>query len=160
MPVPDIRFRWKWIDLTGDVHYRDELIVAIHTQGVPLSQHSFEATDGIAVRLNATSGNFRIDRLGTPYTLIRSTPPSSFPLAADQWYDVRITDDGETVSLYVTEHGRDDASKDRPVLQVKVDGRGPGHHIAFYNRERIAAASHESWIDDVEIYRFDPQNMP
>lgn len=147
----EITFRWRWTDLTGDFLYRDELTVALRTSGVPRDEWSHEATDGVFVKLNVTTGSVRIMTADNLRVRLAETPDSAVPYRADHWYHVRITDDGESVAVYVWDPQQGDAGARRPLVSANVPGPFLRHHIAFYNRERLASASHESWIDDVAV---------
>lgn len=146
----DLRFRWKWIDLSGDLLYRDELVVALRTSGEVQPQWPFEGADGLQVRFRTYDGRVWIYDHATQEVLAQ-TPVGAVPLAADEWYDVRITDDGETVSVYLGGRGRGADAMERPLLRASVKDNAPSHHIAFYNRERVASASHDSLLDDIVI---------
>jgi hypothetical protein len=154
----DVRFRWQWIDLAGDLRYRDVLTVALRTEGIPSEARPYEITNGIIVQLAVHGGDVVIGSTQPgvkEHAVFARTPKGSIPMPVEQWMDVRITDDGETVAVYLSGPGRGPDSLEVPVLQAKVGQPiGPGK-IAFYNRERLASASHESWIDDVVIRRLE-----
>src|SRR5206468_1129689 len=40
---------WRWIDIAGDMSYRDTLTVALHTSGKHAAAHPFCVRDGIEV---------------------------------------------------------------------------------------------------------------
>ncbi len=149
----DLRFRWRWTDLAGDFHYRDELTVALRTSGNPKPVYYFEATDGVTVKLNAYCGTVTISSSGDEHIPFAHTEHGAIALPAEQWHDVRITDDGETIAVYVSGGNFGAEAARKPIISAKVPSTQMKRHIAFYNRERLASASHESWLDDIVIRR-------
>lgn len=150
----EVSLRWRWTDLAGDFLYRDELTVALRSRGLPVEGRLHEV-QGVLVKFNATAGKVSVER-GPDNVPFGDTPDAAVPLPAGQWHTVRVTDDGETVSVFVDGPGRGGDAAQRPVLVVRIPDDSPWHRVAFYNRERVADASHESWIDDVVIRRLNP----
>ena len=146
----DIRLRWRWTDLGGDFLYRDDLSVALRTTGRPNVERPYEVTDGIIVKFTANGGGISMHAAEGFLPLGNATLPS-IPMPAGQWLDLRITDDGETISAYISAPNQrlDDAAQ--PRLSVRVPATNQSRRIAFYNRERVGYVSHESWIDDILI---------
>lgn len=145
-----VSFRWKWIDHAEDPLYADELVVALRTTGEHKKEHSYEILDGVLVRFNTWEGSAAIFK-GVSATPLASVPRGSLPLSADEWRDIRITDDGETVSVYLTGKGIDPKYGKTPLMQARCPDYRPGGHIGVYNRELLADAVHESWLDDFLI---------
>lgn len=152
-PQPvSLSFRWRWLDLAGDPLNADHLTIALRTRGFFNPARPFEVQDGILVKLNASSGAASIQSV-TEETLISQTAIATLPMPADLWHTVRITDDGETICLYLAGPNIPREHVKTPVLQLHSARRGQEYHIAIYNREFVADATHESHIDDFLLER-------
>lgn len=158
----DLRFRWKWIDLSENPKYSEDLVVALRTTGVPSDNRAFEITDGVCIRFVTYEGIVRIalpppaPSPEDPPESIRVTPRGSVPMPSDAWHDVRITDDGLTIAVYITGPELPPENAKKPILKVAWAPPTKGHQIAFYNRELLAFSSHESHITDVVVRKLDP----
>lgn len=146
-----VQVRWKWIDLTTNPHYADHLAVGLRTCGKPLRDWPHELSDGIVVRFNAWSGSVSIDA-GANTRILAQTEPAVVPMPADAWHDLRITDNGETISVFMAGQAIDPKYATTPVLQCQCKERFPNHHVAVFNREWVAFP-HESYLDWVRIER-------
>ncbi len=147
----ELTFRWRWTDLVGDFNYRDDLTIALRTSGIPKSAFAFEITDGVVIKLFAYLGRISI-RYASGEDIGCESAAGSFPMPSDTWQTIRVTDDGETIAVYFG----NEANRARGIEPaVTMRSIRPVQHrrIAFYNRERLASASHESWIDDVVLRR-------
>lgn len=146
----DLRFRWRWIDLVGDTQYRDTLTVALRTSGEHAPKHSYEVLDGILVVFQAHAGRISLYSRSFP----DGNPASPvMPMAADTWFDIRITDDGENVAVYIKGPNIDPSFWERPAVVGHFPGKYVKRHVAIYNREIVAGALHESHVDDVRLER-------
>lgn len=149
-PVPiKLTFRWQWNDLAGDFLYRDILSIALRTSGIPRQEHAFEISDGIVVVINATSGRVGITESGPRNDALKQSKKLKLP--PHVWHDITITDDGSTIRVYVAAPHISQEESEKPVLEFSTPIKGNGHHIAFFNREPLARASFESWLDDILI---------
>lgn len=72
-------------------------------------------------------------------------------MPADEWYEVRITDDGQTIAVHVEGSQIHRGEKDVPAISVKYPGKLKGRRIAIYNREFVGGVSHESHIDNFVV---------
>lgn len=151
-----LSFRWRWLDLAEDPPYSEDLAVAIRTSGTPRVAWTHEAEDGVRIKFNTFNRNVVIS-WGTHIT------PNSFesargsvPMPSDAWHDIRITDDGAKIAVYVSgpEIPREQSAK--PVLEVDCDYSPLNRKIAFYNREMLAWTPHESHITDVLVRSLRP----
>ncbi len=142
-----LQFRWLWNDLAGDFLYRDILTVTLRTSGNHRKEHAYEILDGITIVINATSGQVNIHRAEErPTKLLLSRV---LKLAPQVWYDVTILDRGDHIDVFIA--GENLAKSEVPLLSYQVEGTFDHGHISFFNRERVADASFESWIDDVVV---------
>jgi hypothetical protein len=62
-----------------------------------------------------------------------------------------VTDDGKAISVYVKGPAVHPKYEEVPVLQIAIPDDSQHHHIAFFNRELLAEAVHESHIDNVIV---------
>lgn len=144
-----LSFRWRWNDLAGDFLYRDILTVVLRTSGKHKKEHAFEILDGIIIFINATSGEVSIrNAKDNPADI---NPSRVLKLAPQVWYDITILDHGDRIEVFMA--GDHLPQSEQPVKTFNVDTQFEHGHIAFYNRERVASASFESWLDDVVITR-------
>lgn len=149
-----VSFDWRWIDLAGHFDYADVLTVALRTSGRPRPKHSYEARDGVLVKLDAAAGKVAIllasdfDEQPTSWTAIASTPDGAIAIPAEEWHHVRITDDGERIAVYCTGPEIHEKDRNKPILEVRCTQETGSHHVAIYNREFLAEVPHESHIDN------------
>lgn len=144
-----LTFRWQWNDLAGDFLYRDILSIALRTSGIPRKEHAFEISDGIVVVINVTSGQVGVTEAGPLNDALKQSKKLKLP--PHVWHDITITDDGSTVRVFMTAPHISQEESEEPVLEYSTPIKGNGHHIAFFNREPLAGASFESWLDDILI---------
>jgi len=142
----EISFRWKFLDLGEQPLYWEHLTVALRTSGLPQPQYPHEVLDGIAVKLNAVSGAVQVT-LPPEKEVQFSAAREKARFLADTWYDVRITDDGETVAIYCEGPGMPEDASRNPLLLAHCPAASPQHHIALYNRELVAGIPHESHLN-------------
>lgn len=149
----ELEFDWRPIDLAGHAHYLDILTIALRSSGMPRSQHSYEAEEGILVKLDSQGGKVTMSRAsgGEEIEALATTSIMEVPIRADEWHHVRIRDDGVTIAVYVRGPAIDASEPEAPVLIADVDGSGIGSRVAIYNREHLADVPHESHIDNVTI---------
>lgn len=74
-------------------------------------------------------------------------------IPAEEWHTIRITDDGETINIYIKGPAIDQKYADTPIFTISPQGRFEGHRIAIYNREFAGRVPHESLIDNVQVRR-------
>ena len=72
------------------------------------------------------------------------------------WYDITITDDGKIIKVFVAAPHIPLEHSQKPILEFETQHLETKHHIAFFNREPLAGASFESWLDDIVIHRLKP----
>ncbi len=145
----ELSFRWRWVDLTENPLYSDDLTVVLRTTGTPEPAMPYEVQDGVKIRF--MSYGSRVIVMTPAIRSGVSTPPGAVWMPPDAWMDIRIIDDGQTVTVYVSgseNGGRDPA---QPVLVAQRPEAGTLHRIAFYNRELLAMTPHESHITDVVV---------
>lgn len=144
----DIQFEWKWIQLGLDPRYADHLSVAIRTNGMPNTRFFNEASDGLVVKLNAWGGYINImDPDGSD---LARTPSGRVPLPAEEWHHVRITDDGEIISVYVTGPLIQQPEDGKPLLEYRHPTSQGGRRFAIYNRE-LVSFPHESCVRNLTV---------
>ncbi len=141
---------WRWIDISGDIHYRDTLTIAMHSSGEHVATHPFRVRDGVEVVLQTHSGRLAVECLNKPQSY-GETQEGALPMPAGKWHHVRIVEDGKTIAVYLSGPGIDQKYQHKPVLTVPYKGNFERHHIAIYNREPVAGALHESHIRNVVI---------
>jgi hypothetical protein len=147
-----ISFRWRWLDLAGDPLYADHLTIALRTRGFFAGEWPFEVQDGILVRLNGWGGTASIFSV-TDEKVVVTRPVGSAPMPPDAWHTVRITDDGQTIRLYLGGPEIPEQYLREPFLSLHHPVPAPHHHIAIYNRELVADAAHESQLDEFRLER-------
>lgn len=154
-PPYRLKLKWKWIDLQGDFLYRDSLDIVLRTSATPAPSKPWPATDGVRVCFNATGGQVGI-ALFNGCGPIAETPRSTLPLPAGEWLTIIIVDDGASISVSCDSPHLRPEQRNAPLLTAAVAGDFKHGKIAFYNRERLAEASFESWLDDVEVWPMQP----
>lgn len=154
----DLRLRWRWRDLAGWPQYSDSLTVVLRTAGRPLDVHPYLTGDGIAIDFKAADGTVSISGplVRGVRPVLAHTPPAAAPLPAGEWHSIRVTDDGDTIAVYLYGPAVPPREKDAPLLTVRCPDDAAAHRIALYNRERVADVPHESHIDDVIVRRLAP----
>ncbi len=146
-----LTFEWRWRDLAGYPHYGENFSVALRTTGAHVKAYPFEAADGVVV--NFLTYPARIDII-TPLNTVRlaATRDGAFPFAADEWHRIRITDDGETIAVYVQGPEIDRKYTSMPALSLCCPDKGEGHCVGFYNREMVGGVPHESHIRNIKVH--------
>lgn len=150
----EIRFKWRWIDQTGDPLYAETLQVALRTTGKHKPKHSYEIEDGLIVQFSSMGGCVRLLHANEPE--FANSGDGSVPIPAGAWHDIRITDDGENVAVYVSGPAVDEKNAREPVLTGRRRVPPAAHHVAVYNRELVGDAIHESHLDDFRLDTLDP----
>jgi len=151
-----LSFDWSWSELSPmlDPLYADILTVALRTTGNASPRHPYEISDGLLVVFYVWGPFMQIrQRLDGQDTVLGSTEDAGLklPIPADEWHKIRITDDGETISVYMYGPEIGDRFTEKPLLQVRCPQKFEGHHIAIYNREFLNETPHESLIDNVVV---------
>src|SRR5205085_1050021 len=109
---------------------------------------------GVRVCFKGHVGTVSIDWPGVKKHEEIQTKGDVLPFAPNKWYRLRVTDDGETISVYLSGPEMQKKYWKEPVLQAHPPALAwQGHHVAIYNRERVADVPHESHIDNVLIER-------
>jgi hypothetical protein len=141
----ELSFDWKWSQLGLLPKYADHLAIALRTTGVPRQTHSYEVEDGVVLKFDAYGGNLILSQ-GSHDEPTFLLPQGTLPLPQEQWHQIRVTDDGETISVYVSGPAIPDAFAKKPVAQITVKYQGKANPIALYNREMLKSIPHESSI--------------
>ncbi len=144
----EVSFDWMWVDISSYPHYSDDLAIVLRTSGTHREQHAYEITDGVMVRFYTHDGRVKVE--APPLNALDESPKRSLRMPAGKWHRIRISDDGETVSVYITGPEIDGKYKEEPVLRVRCPGTYKSRRIAIYNRELVGEAVHESRIDNFE----------
>jgi hypothetical protein len=155
-----LAFDWRPIDLDGHPEYRDILTVALRTTGTPRSKHSYEAVDGILVKIDSQGGRVTAS-IASPSSIeslqLRLMDAGTLPIPADEWHRVRITDDGTNIAVFVAGPEIRGADGENPVISIAYSGHLEGRRIALYNRELVGGVLHESHIDNLVVRSLPPQ---
>lgn len=141
----EVSFDWKWSYLGLQPLYADHLTVVLRTTGKPGMVFAYEAQDGVLIRFNAWDGTLSIwteDEVKTEPLL----PVGAMHLPAEQWHNIRITDDGNNISVYISGPAIPPVFSNKPIVQKSVTYRTIANHIAIYNREMLDEIPHESSI--------------
>ncbi len=146
----EVEFDWRWVDHAEDPLYSENLNVALRTSGKHTPEYDFRILDGIIVQFSTLGARVTIfSRSGERFQV--DSDEGGVPMPADAWHHIRITDDGTTISVYMTGPKIDRQYTKTPVLQARLPGKFPSQRIAFYNREVVNNATHETHIDNVTI---------
>lgn len=148
-----IQFKWRFLDHGGDNLFAENLSVALRTSGRHAPGHPFEIQDGVRIELNGMGGAVKARVFGETEEQPLYSPDGMVPLAADAWHDVRVTDDGKTISVYLRGGSVPEGFWENPVLTYTPRHQPRGYHIAVFNRERLSDVVHESHLDDFRIDR-------
>lgn len=150
-PAPvEVELEWRWIDIAGDIAYRDTLTVALHSSGEHAPTHPFEIRDGVAVTFQAHSGQVSLSPRGDAQ-FGGTTPEGALPMPSKKWHKIRLIDDGRTIVVYFSGPAIDRSRGDTPALTAPYVGKFSRHHVAIYNREPVAGAFHESHVRNVSV---------
>lgn len=152
-----ITFRWQWVDLAEDPAYAEVLTIALQTPGETREQYPFEIDDGLLLSFDTQEGAAYLSRATEGQihkTRLASSGTVEIPLPAHEWHDIRIIDDGFSITLYMKGETIGDSRWENPVFSVPYDARLSGKRIAIYNREVVGGAPHLSQIDDFEVRQF------
>ncbi len=152
----DLRFEWRWRDLAGYPHYSETLSVALSTTGKHDKEHSFYIADGIVVAFQTYPGRVGIVRGRGAEAAGTECKDGTLPFGANEWYRIRITDDGDEVAVYVRGPEIDEAYWTKPVLKQSFAGRGGGSYFSIFNREAVGGVPHESHIRNLEVWPLPP----
>lgn len=154
----EIAFDWRWLDHAEEPLYAEHLEVALRTTGRHKATHNFLILDGVIVQLHVRTGQVRVYSRAEP-EYVAVSPDGSAVMPADRWHHVRITDDGTIVSVYLSGPQIDRMYATTPLVQARPPGAFSSHRIAFYNREIVSKATHESHIDNIVIRRLRPKDQ-
>lgn len=147
----EVELDWMWLDLTGDPLYPDNLHIGLRTSGRHEPEHNYRLLDGVEVVLKPHSGTVCVNPALAADDRNRTSPPGELKFAPGKWYHLRITDDGKRVSVYASGPEIDRKYAKEPAVAVDVTGEYAERRVAFFNREYVAGANHESRIDNVVI---------
>ena len=117
-------------------------------------KYPYDMLDGVIVRFSCMGGTIQIVSIPvekTKFGKVANLADGVAPFPAKAWHHIRITDDGVKISVFITGPSIDPKYEQLPILQLQVPEHASSHHVAFYNRELVADAVHESLIDNVEI---------
>ena len=148
---------WKWIRLGDDPLYSDSLNVVLRTSGQPRATRPWEVEDGISVTFDCVRNSVTIAEKSANRALAIS-PVTSVPMPANEWHQIKITDDGMFVEVYIRGPSiRHDPKQ--PVLRAKIPEGSEHRQVCIYNREVVGMARipHESAIDNVVIRALRPR---
>jgi hypothetical protein len=145
----EITFKWRWIDHAGDPLYAENLNIALRTSGRHDEKHPYDILDGFIVTLHGMGGCVKMIHPFEPSS--ETSAVGGVPFPPNEWHDVRITDDGDTISVYLKGPAIDPKYAREPVLVGHRKQVPKGYRIAVYNRELVAKATHESHIDDFRV---------
>jgi hypothetical protein len=147
----DLTFEWRWRDLAGHPLYSEDFSVALRTSGRHGEARPFLALDGVVVTFLTYPGRISISSAAENKTLAQ-TADGSFPLAADAWHRVRVTDDGTEVAVYVEGPEVPPGDRSAPAARVRCPGVRGGSHIGLFNREAVAGVPHESNVRNLAVW--------
>lgn len=147
----ELNLDWKWVQLGILPQYADFLTIVLRTSGEPERQSPYEIHDGVAIRFVAWAGTVSIWRLGENPARDVKTEHGKLPMPADAWHRIRVTDDGETIAVYVSGPAIKPDREAKPVLTARVPGKFAGRKIAISNRELTAGIPHESYVRKLSI---------
>ncbi len=134
-----IEFQWMWTD--GRKSYCDDLTVAVRTSGTHRGAWPHEVDDGIAIRFCPEQKTISIlDQ----FTMKPIDFAVGLKMDRNEWHNIRITDDNQTISIYLN-------NMRSPKLSVTTGYTSGKHCIALYNREAVGGINKESVIDDLAI---------
>jgi hypothetical protein len=143
----EVTLDWRWRDLAGDPEYAEDFCVALRTSGKHLQKHPYEVMDGVIIKFSCR-GNCvdlvsRADR-----SLHELSPLNGTKFPPDAWHHIRITDDGETIAVYLAGPEIEAKYATTPVVRARSHAdfgdAGTPFHIAVYDRELVSEAEHES----------------
>ena len=145
----DVSFDWRFSELGLNPVYADHLAVMVRSSGQANPVYPFEIEDGVRIHFNAWTGVVAlVEESGKQLV---TTVPGAVKMAAETWYHIRITDDGERVVVYLNE-GKGNARRDaKPVIEGLFPKSNRSGHLVFYNRELVGGIPHESFIDDIVV---------
>lgn len=148
----EIELDWKWIDLAQWPLYAEIFTVCLRTNGEHKAQHAYEVLDGLKIECNAVEGRVRAVRAGVPEpSIITAAGLDSTPFTPGEWHHLRIVDDGQAATVYVSGPSIDPRYKKEPALTVAIPEGLTGKRIALFNREYVAGTNHESQVDNVRV---------
>jgi hypothetical protein len=150
-----VSFEWRWSQFKGYPLYADHIAVVLRTSGRPQSEFPYEPLDGIVVKFDAWGGDIKAYSVAHPSVRVVTTP-GALPMASDQWHRIRITDDGDTVRVYLSGPEIRQPDPNAPVLQLRCSDHSGKGRIAIYNREHLAGVPHESHIRNFVLNRLPP----
>lgn len=152
----DLRFEWKWSLLGLNPSYSETLTVGVRTSGEASLSNYNELKDGMGVNFNAWGGFVEFSDKDESHPSLLSTqhlqPRIAYPMPAEQWHKIRVTDDGTTINVYIAGPEIPKFAWENPVLSYVPKVKLTGKRFAIYNRE-LVAFPHESQIRNLEVRR-------
>ncbi|CAN5392266.1 hypothetical protein BH10PLA2_BH10PLA2_23690 [soil metagenome] len=158
----ELSFRWRWLDLAENPLYSDNLTVTLRTTGEPSEESPFNIKDGVMVVFSTYDSRVMVtgkpiaDPPGVPHVIQRRTEMGQVPMPSERWHDIRIRDDGTTIQVFVSGPELPSENAKKSVLSVSWPLKERGRKIAFFNREMLKWAAHESHITDVVVRTLRP----
>lgn len=152
----ELQLEWKWSMLGLKPSYSDSLNIALRASGEVSLSNFNEPADGVWISFNASGGFIEFRGQDPAARALLAThqlqPRVDYPMPADQWHKVRITDDGKTVSVYFAGPQIPQSAWENPVLVYTPKEPPAGKRFAIYNRE-LVAFPHESFVRNLEVRR-------
>lgn len=125
--------------------YGDHLCVRIRSTGAIRSKRSYEAANGLVVRIDATTGDIYLQTTkdgGETFENVVDMVKGSGPVSADAWHSIRVEDTGKTISV--------DFDGKAAVLTAELPADAPkGKVWGFYNREPVGPGAKVSKLRKV-----------
>jgi hypothetical protein len=130
---------------------------SLRTTGRHDPQHAFKQQDGVVLEFNSHRGAVYVFPADGVEADQKVSPQGELKFSAGKWYHLRIIDDGKRIELFTSGPEIDAKYRRVPAFAVELAGQYQEHRVAFYNREYVAGANHESRIDNVTIRRMNPR---
>lgn len=147
----ELEFDWKWSQLGLNPQYAEHLTLAIRTTGDANVNRPHEAADGIIIKFNAWGGYINIAE--PDGNELARTASASTPFPAEKWHRIRVLDDGERISIYVTGPLITPGIEGKALLEFRPMSKPPGPRFAIYNRE-LVGFPHESMIRNLVVREY------
>ncbi len=144
-----IEFEWQWNWLGLDPLYSDHLTVALRTNAIPNPDFFYEVSDGIVIKFDASTHAVSIS--GADGNQMEITEGSTVRMPHDEWHNIKITDDGNIVSVFIDGPEIVNKHHNKPVVTLrKARTSSDGFGIVVYNRE-LQQFPHESCIRSFRV---------
>jgi hypothetical protein len=150
----EISFEWRWSQLGLLPQYADDLTVVLRTTGKAKRHRTYEVEDGVVIRFVSFAGSIFISS-GPPERALYGNvnpPLLTIPLPAEEWHRIRVTDNGETIAVFVSGPAIPEQQWSEPLVKLATHYRGLANHVAVYNRELVAGIPHESSIRAFRVH--------